>query len=139
MFDNLDESVREEMGGEMGSQGERDSRFRSPGEKLGSRGEKRGSYGEKRGGNGEKRGSCGEKRGDRCLVINSHWASATKAAPMMEQVNNEHCVSFLFHLCLHRPLILTPRIRDSYCSCCCSVTEKPGLTHYPMSNTLSNG
>ena len=27
--------------------------------------------------------------------------------------------------------ILTPRIRDSYSSC--SVTEKPGLTHYPNS------
>ena len=35
--------------------------------------------------------------------------------------------------------ILTPRIRDSYYSSYCSVTEKPGLTNYPTANTLSNG
>ena len=42
--------------------------------------------------------------------------------------------------------ILTPRIRYSYCSCCYSVTEKSGLTHYPLllrswiaANTLSKG
>ena len=34
--------------------------------------------------------------------------------------------------------ILTPRIRDSS-SYSSSVTEKPGLTHYPTANTLSNG
>ena len=39
-----------------------------------------------------------------------------------------------FFICL----ILTPRIRDSS-SYCSSVTEKPGLTHYPTANTLSNG
>jgi len=66
-----DERVREVMGGELGSRGERGSRLGSHGEKLGS--------------HGEKSGSRGEKRGDRCLVINSHWASASKASAPMEQ------------------------------------------------------
>ena len=34
--------------------------------------------------------------------------------------------------------ILTPGIRDSSSSSSC-VTKKPGLTHYPTANTLSNG
>ena len=70
------------MGGELGSRGERGSRLGSHGEKLGSR--------------GEKSGSRGEKRGDRCLVINSHWASASKASAPMEQVNIVW--HFVFHL-----------------------------------------
>ena len=48
------------------------------------------------------------------------------------------CIAFLvavwFVLAMH--CILTPRIRDSSSY---SVTEKPGLTHYPTANTLSNG
>ena len=35
--------------------------------------------------------------------------------------------------------ILTPRIRDSSSSSSCSSPKSPGLTHYPMTNTLSNG
>ena len=74
------------MGGELGSRGERGSR-------LGSR-------------HGEKIGSRGEKRGDRCLVINSHWASATKASAPMEQVNSEHCIAVCFPSSSHnRPVI----------------------------------
>ena len=45
---------------------------------------------------GEKSGILGEKRGDRCLVINSHWASASKASAPMEQVNIVW--HFVFHL-----------------------------------------
>ena len=41
----------------------------------------------------------------------------------------------------HEQYILTPRICDSSSSSyySSSVTEKPGLTHYPTANTLSNG
>ena len=88
-----DESVREEMG----IQRERDMRLGKQEEKRGSHGERPGSHGEKRVSNGEKRVSYGEKgvsygekRGDRCLVINSHWTSAAKAAPI-EQVDSQHC------------------------------------------------
>ena len=36
--------------------------------------------------------------------------------------------------------LLHPKIRDSSCSCSSSsVTKKPGLTHYPTTNTLSKG
>jgi len=73
-----DESVREEMG----IQRERDMRLGKQEEKRGSNGERPGSNGEKRVSHGEKRVSYGEKRGDRCLVINSHWTSAAKAAPI---------------------------------------------------------
>ena len=88
-----DESVREEMG----IQRERDMRLGKQEEKRGGNGERPGSHGEKRVSNGEKRVSYGEKgvsygekRGDRCLVINSHWTSAAKAAPI-EQVDSQHC------------------------------------------------
>ena len=88
-----DESVREEMG----IRRERDMRLGKQEEKRGSNGERPGSHGEKRVSNGEKRVSYGEKgvsygekRGDRCLVINSHWTSAAKAAPI-EQVDSQHC------------------------------------------------
>ena len=76
-----DESVREEMGSDrrFGKKGG------SPEERPGSPDGKRERIGEKMVRQGEKRVRYGEKKGDRCLVINSHWTSATKAPPS-EQV-----------------------------------------------------
>ena len=82
------------MGGELGSRGERGSRLASHGEKPGRL--------------VEKRGSRGEKRGDRCLVINSHWASASKASAPMEQVNIVW--HFVFHLLHIYKVVTVPQL-----------------------------